>query len=157
MRWKAHLDPLRATRLLLFIPDGLILETGTSGLVKIWDVKSQGNVARFDGHIGAVTAISFSENGYFLATAAQDSVKLCDLRKLKNFKTLTPYDENTPIQSVEFDQLALGSSDIRIYQVTNIKSKWNCIKTVPDLSGTGKATCVKFGLVAKYIAVGSKP
>lgn len=27
----------------------------------------QGNVARFDGHIGTVTAISFSENGYFLA------------------------------------------------------------------------------------------
>lgn len=24
-------------------------------------------MARFDGHVGAVTAISFSENGYFLA------------------------------------------------------------------------------------------
>ncbi|XP_022849572.1 pre-mRNA-processing factor 19-like [Olea europaea var. sylvestris] len=143
-----------------FHPDGLILGTGTSGaLVKIWDVKSQTNVARFDGHVGAVTAISFSENGYFLATAAQDGVKLWDLRKLKNFRTFTPYDENTPTQSVEFDHsgsyLALGGSDIRVYQVATVKTEWNCIKTFPDLSGTGKATSVKFGPDAKYIAVGS--
>ncbi|KAH6770087.1 MOS4-associated complex 3A [Perilla frutescens var. hirtella] len=143
-----------------FHPDGLILGTGTSGaLVKIWDVKSQANVARFDGHIGAVTAISFSENGYFLATAAQDGVKLWDLRRLKNFRTFTPYDENIPTQSVEFDHsgsyLVLGGSDTRVYQVANVKSEWNCIKTFPDLSGTGKTTCVKFGPDAKYVAVGS--
>ena len=32
--------------------------------------------------------MSFSENGYYLATAADDGVKLWDLRKLKNFKTM---------------------------------------------------------------------
>ncbi|KVI08063.1 Pre-mRNA-splicing factor 19 [Cynara cardunculus var. scolymus] len=168
-----------------FHPDGLILGTGTAGsLVKIWDVKSQANVARFDGHVGAVTAISFSENGYFLAvgvlfakaswmslfrfttnslphicqTAAQDGVRLWDLRKLRNFRSFTPY-ENTPTQSVEFDHsgsyLALGGSDIRVYQVANVKSEWNCIQTFPDLSGTGKINSVKFGPDAKYIAVGS--
>lgn len=31
----------------------------------------QANVAKFDGHVGSVTAISFSENGYFLAVSIQ--------------------------------------------------------------------------------------
>ncbi|XP_050215859.1 pre-mRNA-processing factor 19-like [Mercurialis annua] len=143
-----------------FHPDGLILGTGTSdAVVKIWDVKSQGNVAKFEGHVGAVTAISFSENGYFLATAANDSVKLWDLRKLKNFRTLELYDSDTPTNSVEFDQsgsyLGVAGSDIRVFQVASVKAEWNCVKTFPDLSGTGKATCVRFGPDAKYIAVGS--
>lgn len=143
-----------------FHPDGLILGTGTAeALVKIWDVKSQANVAKFDGHVGAVTAISFSENGYFLATAASDGVKLWDLRKLRNFRTFAPYDTETSTNTVDFDHsgsyLALGGSDMRVYQVANVKSEWNCIKTVPDLSGTGKITCVKFGPEAKYVAVGS--
>lgn len=38
-------------------------------------------MARFDGHVGAVTAISFSENGYFLAVC----VKLLQLRVMFNF------------------------------------------------------------------------
>ncbi|GKC78164.1 pre-mRNA-processing factor 19-like protein, partial [Tanacetum coccineum] len=62
------------------------------GGILIWDVKSQANVARFDGHVGAVNEISFSDNGYFLV----DGVKPWDLRKLRNFKTFPPYDENTP-------------------------------------------------------------
>ncbi|CAM6129516.1 unnamed protein product [Calypogeia fissa] len=141
-----------------FHPDGLILGTGTAeSLVRIWDVKSQSNVARFEDHTGPVTDISFSENGYFLATAASDGVKLWDLRKLKNFRSFAPYDSSTPTNTVEFDfsgsYLAVGGSDIRIYQVASVKQEWNTVKTFPDLSGTGKVTSVRFGPDANYLAV----
>lgn len=141
-----------------FHPDGLILGTGTAeSLVRIWDIKSKLNVAKFEGHTGPVTDISFSENGYFLATAGPDGVKLWDLRKLKNFRTFAPYDAGTPTNSVQFDHsgsyLALAGSDARIYQVGSVKQEWHHIKTLPDLSGTGKVTAVRFGHDAAYIAL----
>ncbi len=43
-------------------------------------------MASFDGHSAPVRALAFSENGYHLASCADDCVKLWDLRKLKNFK-----------------------------------------------------------------------
>eukprot|EP00250_Pteridium_aquilinum_P003691 c13999_g1_i1 orf=130-1695(+) len=143
-----------------FHPDGLILGMGTAeSLVRIWDVKSQANVAQFEGHSGPVTDISFSENGYFLATAAQDGVKLWDLRKLKNFRSFSPYGSDTPTNTVEFDfsgnYLAIGGSDIRIHQVAGVKQDWTTIKVLPDLSGMDKITSVRFGPQANYLAVGS--
>lgn len=59
----------------------------------------------------------FNISGYYLATSADDSVvKLWDLRKLKNFKTLT-LDDGYEVKSLSFDQsgtyLAVGGTDVR--------------------------------------------
>ncbi|KAK9804685.1 hypothetical protein WJX72_000013 [[Myrmecia] bisecta] len=138
-----------------FHPDGLILGTGTEeSLVRIWEVRQQKNVAKFEGHKGPVTSISFSENGYFLATSAQDGVKLWDLRKLKNFKTLAPY-ESDPATCVSFDAsglyLAVGGADARVY---GVKQDWATIKTFADLPKKG-VHAVRWGTDARSLYVGA--
>jgi pre-mRNA-processing factor 19 len=123
-----------------FHPDGLILGTGTTeNLVRIWDVKSQDNVAKFEGHTAAVTGLSFSENGYHLATCAADGVKLWDLRKVKVFKTLTPYD-GAPTAAVKFDTsglyLGVGGVDARVY---GVKQDWEVVATYTDIKKAATA------------------
>ncbi len=53
-----------------FHPDGLLLGAATEdALVRIYDIKAaQKTAATFKGHSGKVQGLSFSENGYFLAT-----------------------------------------------------------------------------------------
>jgi pre-mRNA-processing factor 19 len=60
-------------------PDGLILATGVdSGAIRLWDLKSMSNAATFEGKADAgalaqpIRALAFSENGYQLASAAED-------------------------------------------------------------------------------------
>ncbi|TVU18463.1 hypothetical protein EJB05_34565 [Eragrostis curvula] len=142
-----------------FHPGGLLLGTGTTAGVKIWDVRTQSTIAKLQGHIGPVTAMSFSENGCHLATAAQDGVMIWDVRKyryFRYFRTISPYCSDTPTNAVEFDSsgsyLAIGGSDIRVFHLDKIE--WSFFKKLP-LSRKGKVTSVKFGADAKYIAVGS--
>ncbi|KAK2703752.1 pre-mRNA-processing factor 19-like [Artemia franciscana] len=134
-----------------FHPDGLIFATGTADAqIKIWDLKEQTNVANFTGHMGQVSAISFSENGYYLATAADDaSVKIWDLRKLKNFKTIQ-LEGSYEVKDLCFDQsgtyLAVAGSDVRVY----VCKLWNDVFVSNDHTAT--VTGVRFGHNAKFLA-----
>jgi len=135
-----------------FHPDGLILGTGTTdSMVRIWDVKLQDNVASFEGHTGKIVDITFSENGFYLATAAEDSIKLWDLRKLTNFFTI-PIEGQ--VSSVSFDYsgnyLAVAGNQINIYQSGKTFSPVQTYTEHPAL-----VTDVKFGRNASYFASSS--
>lgn len=71
-------------------PDGMLMGGGTStGVLKIWDLREQNNVANLDGHGGNVESLSFSENGYHLAAGdTNGTVRLWDLRKMKTIQSL---------------------------------------------------------------------
>ena len=104
----------------------------------IWNVKEQSILQSFEGHAGKITSMSFSENGYYLATASEDAtVRLWDLRKLSNFHTLE-FDTGFDVQSVAFDHsgayLAVGGNTGQVY---NVKG-WEKLKV-----RGGSVSCVR--------------
>lgn len=137
-----------------FHPDGIIFGIGTQeSVIKIWDLKECNNVADFPGHAGSISAIAFSENGYYLATAAEDaSIKLWDLRKLKNFKTIT-LEDRYEVRDLVFDQsgmyLGVAGTDVRVYE----SKQWDLLKVFND--HTALATGIRFGSDANYLASAS--
>ncbi|CAI0451511.1 unnamed protein product [Linum tenue] len=141
-----------------FHPEGTVLGLGTcGGIVKIWDVRKQDPVAELGGHVEAVTAMSFSETHAFLATAAEDGVKLWDCRTWEQLCIPDFIDADTPASSVTFGHSCpyLGVATSSGIRVSNPTEDWNCIKTRTVLSDTGRVSCVGFGQYAKYLAVGS--
>jgi len=130
-------------------PDGMILATGTvDNLVRVWDLKSQKNVATFRGHKGPITDLKFSENGFFLATSAEDTVlKLWDLRGPKNIATLQ-MDSN--VTSLDFDDsgkyLVAGTGkEIRIFT----SKPHEHVLTLAE--HTADVTSVKWGKDAQFL------
>jgi len=84
-----------------------------------------------------------------LATAAEDlCVKLWDLRKLSNFKTIQ-MENDMAVNAVTFDfsgiYLATAGSDLRVY---NTKT-FSVVKTFTD--HTALVTDVAFGPDAKFL------
>ena len=133
-----------------FHPDGVILGMGTKdSTVKLWDAKDARKLLQLDGHRHEITGLSFSENGYYLATSAKDGVKVWDLRKSKIVHDI----ECTDAHSVAFDHsgsyLAVGGRVAQIYQV---KGKWDMLK---EFSVPKSARAVAFGGDARSLAVGS--
>jgi len=138
-----------------FHPDGLILGVGTEdNLVRIFDVKQQKNVATFKGHAAKLSALTFSENGYYLASGdTQGVIKLWDLRKLNNFHTIS-WSEVTSLSDLAFDAsgtyLATAGADIRLVATKD----WDLVKVWSDHKD--EVTGVQFGTNAEFFVSTSK-
>jgi pre-mRNA-processing factor 19 len=93
--------------------------------------------------------LSFSENGYYLASAAKDGVKIWDLRKSKIVQEI----EASGAHAVSFDHsgsyVAVGGHNASVYRV---KGKWDLLKEF-EVKKAVKA--VAFGSDARSLAVGS--
>ncbi|KAJ3075368.1 hypothetical protein HDU98_008322 [Podochytrium sp. JEL0797] len=162
-----HPDGQEAYSSIAMHPDGLIIGTGTTdSIIRIWELKSSKNVATFSDSakqlVGKISSMSFSENGYYFATASADAcvVKLWDLRKLENFQTLemcagaAGYAGKKGVNKVQFDYGAgfLGVACCDSISIFRNKQWDEVIKFTP---GNGVVSDFQFGGYSKWIASAS--
>ncbi|KAK8232559.1 cell cycle control protein [Phyllosticta capitalensis] len=112
-----------------FHPDGHFFAAGgKDGEIKVFDTKTGDKMANFDAG-GPVQAISFSENGTWLAAVAQGetSVQIWDLRKSACIKTL---DVGNPVESIQWDYTgqflaAAGPGSISVQHYAKSSKSWS--------------------------------
>ena len=136
----------------VFHPDGLLVLAGCAdGKLRMVDLKSQGEAAAIDAHGGAVVCVSASENGYHVATAGPEGVRVWDLRKLKQLASL---DVGGAGSSVAFDPsgLFLAAAGAGALKVFGAKQKWATLK---EWAAEGGVSACAFGPAASFVASGS--
>eukprot|EP00158_Paraphelidium_tribonemae_P003249 Partr_v1_DN25990_c0_g1_i2_m68324 putative PRP19 PSO4 pre-mRNA processing factor 19 homolog (S. cerevisiae) len=116
-----------------FHPDGLIFACGSdNGRVEIWDLKTQSIAFECpELHESAIVSMSFSENGYYFATASQHAVMVWDLRRLVKSWQLDIEKSDGGSVCVQFDPSASylcvsQGSHVKIYQ----SKVWQLVKTL---------------------------
>eukprot|EP00761_Pharyngomonas_kirbyi_P012316 gb/GECH01012343.1/.p1 GENE.gb/GECH01012343.1/~~gb/GECH01012343.1/.p1 ORF type:complete len:471 (+),score=114.27 gb/GECH01012343.1/:1-1413(+) len=129
-----------------FHPDGLLIGTGDNSVVKVWDVKTQKSLVDFKEHNGPIVSMSFSENGYSLASASEDgTVKIWDLRKLQCVNTLSV---KSP-RHVKYDHsglyLGVAGTELNVFQ----NKSWNQLLSLSNHND--EITGVAFGTDANSI------
>lgn len=126
------------TRAVAFHPDGGIFGSAAkSQRVQMWAVNTLASVVTFEGHGAPVNALSFSENGYHLASGDEDGVvKLWDLRKAKAFfevdlKAAGKAKKSVgAIRALQFDPsgafLAVAGANVQVLHEQS-KSAWEVV------------------------------
>jgi len=100
-------------------PDGILHGGGTSDGIRVWDVRQATSLAA-TLQSSNVNSLSFSENGYYLATSSSSSptVSIFDLRKLAVISSWQLPSDNQ-ITEVRFDTsaqfLSVVGTDLRVY------------------------------------------
>jgi pre-mRNA-processing factor 19 len=125
-----------------FHPDGMLLGVCTAdSTVSMVDVQSFTGRARLKGHSGKLTALAFSQNGYYLASGDdQGVVNLWDLRKVRNFHTINSADIST-VSHLSFDPsgsyLSVAGTDIRLFDT----KAWDLVNSYKDHRNTVTGVC----------------
>ena len=136
-------------------PDGRIFSVGTNNgtnsNLAIYDISERSKIHEFVGHQDGIESISFSDNGYLVATGSRDGTcKIWDLRKL-NCRETIPISEGSTVYSVEFDASGhyLGcatGNDVSIYSTGK---QWNLLNKMDGHKQP--VTSLAWGKNAKHI------
>ncbi len=135
-------------------PDGVLHGGGTKdGSIRVWDARQSTSLAAtLTSHSSDVTTLSFSENGYYLATSSSSdpTVNIFDLRKLAILNTWKLPAENI-ISEVRFDPsaqfLSVSGTDLRVYA----NKSWEEVLKFEDNAGV--LTGARFGKLGSEIVV----
>jgi pre-mRNA-processing factor 19 len=145
---------------LRFHPDGGLFASGDlEGSINLWDLTSQEVVIKLgDSAAGeAITSLSFSENGFYMASSdsEQKEIKLWDIRKNKIVKSYSLKNEEY-VDKVEFDYsgnyLALSGSSLVLLDAKTLSpikqektKKGNKKNNNNNNNNNNNITSVKFG------------
>ncbi|OHE96532.1 hypothetical protein CORC01_08130 [Colletotrichum orchidophilum] len=136
-----------------FHPDGHLFAAGTAtGEIKLFMTTTLEVAAAFD--LGAsIEALTFSENGFWLAATAkgQSSVTIFDLRKEGDAARVKTLETGGPVQSLAWDYsgqflATAGAGGITVQQYTKSSKKWS-----EPLRTSVAALSVQWGAGAKQL------
>jgi len=143
-----------------FHPDGALFCAGTqNNIIRIFDIRTQKNVATIKGHQGPITDVHFSESGIHLASSSEDNtVKEWDLRGTSGPKNITNLDLDLTPTAVVYDYSGIylgiaAGKEIRVFSdVRDKESTTRDMQHVTTLDDhTDTVTDLRFGPDAKFL------
>jgi pre-mRNA-processing factor 19 len=140
-------------------PDAIMLAGGTDGgALKVWDVRQATVAVNLTDHSGrGVTAVDFSNNGYYVCTGdASGELRLWDLRKIKCLHSQTV--STSEVSSIKFDDYGLyaavgGCGDGSSVQLWQVKD-WEMIANLEKMHKKA-VTGVAWGANAGFVVSSS--